>query len=1158
MEILSSSNSLYSPLTAVDVSALPRSAAFPSRRTSKSLTSPPKRRHARVSGLNEHARCVDRFSLANSSSGLPPTGRTVVCDFLPLSPITASPICTPTPSLSIQNLESPTVDILTSSPVSTEYMTAPNSPSSFSACMPLPSPTWMSTPPTPPTTQQQHFPSVARSPISSLSASTSFPALMLPHGCTPVQPQVAQAPIPPMAHRVRSLSDSSLQSQQVLGRDSEQHAVPLQSNSSPSHEGNRGSDLRRRAKFHIPRDLSVENDDCAVLADGREHTDHESNLDGHHSNNDTNRYDGTRSKDTIRRFHALKELLMTEVGYLMDLKAFVVVYLHNLCTVSYRVPSLSRAPSSFATGSWMSSYAYSSPCLPLDAGSLHARPMKEYLKGMQRLLFSKNELEILMRNSENILQLHEHFMRTLELIMEPFGTMEVLERETCEPASELLDRLDAAIDAISQGFIKGASSFYIYQEFCAGHSEALDIVRKKQQQHPVEWDAFERHCATAIADQVGSHNVVSAPSTTSPQEMNKALSAVDRGRIASLTSLDGAIRSLRAFASRENPFPQHSEGHDKSSPRLSFTDYMIKPVQRICRYPLLLEQLRPMKTLQGIHSDVDTVVEESVLAMRNVATAVDDARHQKDAAIQTSLIISRILQSATPNCPHVLSHAFLSSLGACLLAGSLDVIHYSLGRPQSIFTNIRAKYLGAFLYAGGYLILVKVLKGKLYEPKHWFRLVDFDIRDIGDTVLLPSSFCLSSNDHLFELAAACPREKNIWLDTIHESLAATWSSLEPVSSLGLKDTKQQCLEDVLEAGFSATRSNSMLRLPDAGLSEAIPTTRTELMRQGMPYRQEESSESDHASSVSIKAIFTLGPELDTITVRHASMAVRQQTDQGLQDILSRVCNDARVHVQGREGRHFQVPRSNGSLFARSNSTVSMAGLARGRLSRRSTVRISRHNSLPSGTNTTARRELMKAKSMIMGRRNLKISHMTISLNEASWPRNCNPAAASSQEMIVSQNVSPVLLPLRTDLKKVRSTILPSVDNPSNGFVRNVKGLFRSRSTSPVNLPPTISQNGEAQIFAAQVSVQRQRSMGNFFKRLSLRAPFYGRACSVSDVCEETRHRGIYKRTESNPTAPPLEPARPPENSHLCSHTTCHMSRSFENVRSMVTLQRLRN
>lgn len=161
-------------------------------------------------------------------------------------------------------------------------------------------------------------------------------------------------------------------------------------------------------------------------------------------------------------------------------------------------------------------------------------------------------------------------------------------------------------------------------------------------------------------------------------------------------------------------------------------DYLIKPVQRICKYPLLLEQLRPVQfskdvSPKDVSLDIDMVVKESIQAMKDIVAAVDEARHQKDITTKSSLITSRIMRSAASGFPLCLSSEFLSSLGNCLLAGSLTIIHQ---RSSDAFTGTKPKNLGAFLYPGGYLILVRVLKGKIYEPKHWFCLADFDVQDM--------------------------------------------------------------------------------------------------------------------------------------------------------------------------------------------------------------------------------------------------------------------------------------------------------------------------------------------------------------------------------------------------------------------------------------------
>jgi len=283
----------------------------------------------------------------------------------------------------------------------------------------------------------------------------------------------------------------------------------------------------------------------------------------------------------------------------------------------------------------------------------------------------------------------------------------------------------------------------------------MDALRKAYQQFPVELDAFEQRCSSTVAGMMENASLSepypksSRSSSDSPAVQSQTLTVEDRKRAMSLTSLDCAVRALRPRSSMNLAkdsvvFPTEPK-RDRTSRRIVLMDYMIKPIQRICKYPLLFDQLLPSKALRTLspngpdsRSGVDVVVKSAAQAMKHVASSVDEARHRQDVAIQSGLIFSRmslglqsISSSGSPSSLAVTTE-FLSSLGHCLLSGSLDVMHYHPNRPLDQASSIKARYFGAFLYSGGYLILVKVSKGKKYEPKHWFSLADFEISDVED------------------------------------------------------------------------------------------------------------------------------------------------------------------------------------------------------------------------------------------------------------------------------------------------------------------------------------------------------------------------------------------------------------------------------------------
>ncbi|TFK22330.1 Dbl homology domain-containing protein [Coprinopsis marcescibilis] len=991
--------------------------------------------------------------------------------FLPLPSIQASPICTPTSSIASHDGGKDEC----ASPGSAKRV-------SVRVLVSTTPPTWISTPPTPPIKSTGAILPNERAPTTGFVPSASCPASTYRHGgqgprllkCTSVPDMrhgEATSPTelglgqvaPSLSFRLRSFSNSMLPEVEARQKPGLTHSKPIFHLPNPNTDiEDEGADSPESAPRSLNDDFSPDGSwsDCSP----------------------EDVWEEQKYKDDSRRFHALKELLSTELGYVADLKTFVTVYLRNLPTLAQRTApvfnsTFGRASASFASGPWVNSHSYQvqpeQHSIPPSISSIKDVPKPTNT----RYLFTDSELELITRNAEDLLLLHEHFLKQLSAIVEPLGI--TMEHSDQNPSPTVLKNVDTAVRMVSAQFATEASRFNAYQSFCAGHLEVLDLVRRVSQQHASEWEAFEQRCSVIVSDLEAGKVAESEPKPGSTP-MTAQL-AEDRTRALSLTSLDGAVRSLRMLCPTKEGSVAPADARKEGPTRMiAFTDYMIKPVQRICKYPLLLKQLLTASSSQSgfstalnTPSDVDVVVKSATQAMRHVASSVDEARHRQDVALQSSLISSRIflggqaLLGAADTSIQTLTAEFLTSLGTCLLAGSLDVMHHHPLRPLESKSNFKAKYYGAFLYPGGYFILAKVFKGRKYEPKHWFSLSDFRASDVEEVeAMLPHSIRISCGEQHFELAASCQKEKDVWLSAIRESAKErpNWVN-EPtpsfkfdekgvfISSLGSESEISSALPTIQSIPeLSNNLSDAELSEPFFASLRGPSKSKMRLRRYDVPPRPELSpSTSRRSSSTSVKSIFTpTGSDAETIVIRRSSPVARLHVDQALQDVTSAACLNARMYAFSHDEELFR----SGSGLGRTKT--------KSRLSKHESIRVPRSRTADSLDGLVTNRS--PRKGTIASRRNavnLSITSFPPLLNEDEKNVSSIPSSSSMETNSPPSSARnpPILAHSDTTSTASSGLLTPTISSnegsplrPSKSLVRGVKDLFHIRH----NLSPTTS------------------------------------------------------------------------------------------------------
>ncbi|KAL8279312.1 hypothetical protein RQP46_008349 [Phenoliferia psychrophenolica] len=388
-----------------------------------------------------------------------------------------------------------------------------------------------------------------------------------------------------------------------------------------------------------------------------------------------------------KRYHALLELVETERGYLDSLRVLVKGYFQTL-------------------------------------------PFLDVLTAA--------DIASVVRNAEKLLELHERIAVRLVQVEQELGWMSA-DADVAQSDA----KVRGAAGRVARVFLDELPNFGLYDEFCSQHGEALDIVRSVESRP--EWEIYERQCAHAAAIQAKESSAASTSGENTPLAQPPSSPFFP-------TIITTRPSSETPPPSTPIPEPSASQpsvsSHHVQHHKLRFADYAIKPVQRICRYPLVLGAV--LKNLGECPERAQ--FKKAWEGMRKVVEGVDEAKREREGELRTRIVAARMEFQAP------IGWAFCDVLGPTLLIGTLHVLHRS---PTA--EAFRNKYYGCFLYRS-HLVMVKIRKRDSYEPRDWLPLRQFSIEGIEEGEgFLPLSIRLSYQDHHFELGATCAAEKTVWL-----------------------------------------------------------------------------------------------------------------------------------------------------------------------------------------------------------------------------------------------------------------------------------------------------------------------------------------------------------------------------------------------------------
>ncbi|KAJ2454130.1 hypothetical protein EV183_001732 [Coemansia sp. RSA 2336] len=214
------------------------------------------------------------------------------------------------------------------------------------------------------------------------------------------------------------------------------------------------------------------------------------------------------------------------------------------------------------------------------------------------------------------------------------------------------------------------------------------------------------------------------------------------------------LKADAAWSKFTSDFQQRMNAYSDNR-RLGVRDFLIKPVQRICKYPLFLKELLKY-TDEYAESDTFYELHEALAHLKGVCEGVDQVQQR----IDSQRLRHALLSSYSDN--QELPLHVVSKLGEVVLSGPLHIAGCSDKGMQP------PRLLGCTLFKR-FLLILKPKRADMLVPQFWFPLHTMQAVDDGLVHSWRLQHVKSGQFMVFQ--ARSVHEKHMWMDALRKAIA---------------------------------------------------------------------------------------------------------------------------------------------------------------------------------------------------------------------------------------------------------------------------------------------------------------------------------------------------------------------------------------------------